>query len=148
VIFKEEEDAPKERLKWMALALVHTSNYFSPQTFEQHMQLAWSPARDVKFQHIEGNLFTVQCFYLRDWLKVEKGDPWLFRQSVVCIEKYDGISPPESFDLNFFTTWIQIHRLSMGYRTKSLITNLTERKVGKVVETEIDVKGAGNFVQA
>jgi hypothetical protein len=79
---------------------------------------------------------------------VEKGDPWLFRQSVVCIEKYDGISPPESFDLNFFTTRIQIQRLPMGYRTKSLITNLTERKFGKVVEAEIDVKGAGNFVQA
>jgi hypothetical protein len=53
---EEEEEAPNEGLKWMALARVHTSNFFSPQTFEQHMKVAWSPARDVQFQHIEDNL--------------------------------------------------------------------------------------------
>jgi hypothetical protein len=38
LVFEEEEEAPKEGLKWMALARVHTSNFFSPQTFEQHMR--------------------------------------------------------------------------------------------------------------
>jgi hypothetical protein len=72
----------------------------------------------------------------------------LFRQSAVCIEKYDGLSPPESIDLNFFPTWIQIHKLPIGYRNKPLITNLTEKKVGKVLEVETNVQGAGNFVRA
>jgi hypothetical protein len=148
LVFEEEEDAPKEGLKWMALARVHTSNFFSQQTFEQHMRVAWSPARDVQFQHLEGNLFTVQCFCLGDWLKVEKGGPWLFRQSVVCIEKYDGLAPTDTVDLNFFSTWIQIHKLPIGYRKKTLITNLMERKVGKVDEVQINVQGAGNFVRA
>jgi hypothetical protein len=67
---------------------------------------------------------------------------------VVCIEEYDGLSNPENFDLNFFETWIQIHKLPVGYRKKPLITNLTERKVGKVSEVQIDVQGAGNFVRA
>jgi hypothetical protein len=40
LIFEEEADAPKEGMKWMALARVHTENYFSPQTFEQHMRIA------------------------------------------------------------------------------------------------------------
>jgi hypothetical protein len=30
----------------------------------------------------------------------------------------------------------------------SLITNLTEKKVGQVVEVQLDVKGVGNFVRA
>jgi hypothetical protein len=94
LVFEEEEEAPKEGLKWMALARVHTSNFFIPQTFEQHMKVAWSPTREVQFQHLEGNLFTVQCFCLGDWLKVEKGGPWLFWQSIVCIEPYDGLAPP------------------------------------------------------
>jgi hypothetical protein len=132
LVFEDEEDAPKEGLKWMALARVHTSNFFSQHTFEQHMGVAWSPAREVQFQHLEGNLFTVQCFCLGDWLKVEKDGPWLFRQSVVCIEKYDGLAPRNTVDLNFFSTWVQIHKLPIGYRKKSLITNLMERKVGKV----------------
>uniref|UniRef100_A0ACD6A4J7 Uncharacterized protein n=1 Tax=Avena sativa TaxID=4498 RepID=A0ACD6A4J7_AVESA len=73
--FEEQEDAPKEGIKWMALARVHTIKNFSPQTFEQHMRVAWSPAREVKFNHHEGNLFTIQCFCLGDWLKVEQGGP-------------------------------------------------------------------------
>jgi hypothetical protein len=34
LVFEEEEAAPKEGIKWMALARVHTDNFFIPQTFE------------------------------------------------------------------------------------------------------------------
>jgi transcription termination factor Rho len=37
---KDEIKVPKEGIKWMALARVHTANFFSPQTFEQHMRVA------------------------------------------------------------------------------------------------------------
>jgi hypothetical protein len=148
LVFEEEESAPKEGIKWMALARVHTSNFFSAQTFEQHMKVAWSPAKEVKIHHIEGNLFTVQCFCLGDWIKVEQGGLWLFRQNIVCIEKYDGLSDPETIDLNTFATWIQIHKLPVGYRNIALIKNLMEKKVGKVLKVETDVNGMGNFVRA
>jgi hypothetical protein len=116
LVFEEEDEAPKEGLKWMALAKIHTSNSFSPQTFEQHMQAAWSPAQSVTFHHLENNLFTIQCQCLGDWLKVSEGGPWLFWQSLVSIEKYDGLALPETVDLIFFlhmdpnpenTYWIQ-----------------------------------------
>jgi hypothetical protein len=148
LIFEEEETAPKQGIKWMALARVHTSNFFSPQTFEQHMKIAWSPAKDIQFHHIEGNLFTIQCHCLGDWLKVDQGGPWLFRQNIVCIEEYDGLTDPETIDLNFFTTWIQIHKLPIGYRKVALIKNLTEKKVGKVVgSVKTNVNGVGNIVR-
>ncbi|KAK1617209.1 hypothetical protein QYE76_022726 [Lolium multiflorum] len=97
-------------MKWMALAKVHTANTFSPQAFEHNMRTAWAPAEEVKFNHLEDNLFTVQCFCLGDWLK--------------------------------------IHKLPVGYRQEATIMNLTGKKVGKVVETQLDVKGARNFVRA
>jgi hypothetical protein len=148
LVFEDEVSAPKQGMKWMALARVHTSNFFSPQTFEQHMKIAWSPAKEIRFEHIEGNLFSVQCFCLGDWLKVEKGGPWLFRQNIVCIEEYDGLSDPETVDLNSFATYIQIHKLPIGYRTDALIKNLTEKKVGKVIgSVETNVNGMGNFVR-
>jgi hypothetical protein len=61
----EETDIPKEGIKWMALAKVHTTNYFSPQSFEHAMRVAWSPAKEVKFTALEENLFTIQCFLFR-----------------------------------------------------------------------------------
>jgi hypothetical protein len=129
----EETDLPKEGIKWMAIAKVHTSNYFSPQMFEQHMRVAWSPAKEVKFIVLEENLFTIQCFCLGDWLKVEKGGPWLFRQNVVIIKPYDGLVLAESVELNKFDAWVQIHKLPIEYRDHALIKNLMEKKVGKAL---------------
>jgi hypothetical protein len=147
LVFEDEEEAPKEGLKWLALARVHTENYFSPQTFEQHMMVAWSPAQEVKIKPIEANLFTIQCQCLGDWLKVKEEGPWLFRQNAVIIEPYDGLAAPDTIDLNFVSVWMQIHKLPPGYRKKTLITNLTEKKVGKVSEVEINIEGVNNFVR-
>ena len=146
-VFEDEEDVPAGGMKWVALARVHTMNSFSPQTFEQHMMNAWSPAKEVKFIALEPNLFTIQCFCLGDWLKVDEGGPWLFCQHAVVIEPYDGLSDPDNIDLNHLAVWIQIHKLPVGYRKVALITNLIEKRVGKVVKVETDVHGAGNFVR-
>jgi hypothetical protein len=75
LIFEEVEGISHEGIKWMALARVHTTNYFSVATFEHHMKVAWSTASEIIFHHIEGNIFNVQCFCLGDWIKIEKGGP-------------------------------------------------------------------------
>jgi hypothetical protein len=80
LIFEDKEEAPKEGIKWLALARVHTTNFFSHQTFEQHMKTAWSPAKELTIKALEANLFTIQAYCLGDWLKIEKGGPWLFHQ--------------------------------------------------------------------
>jgi hypothetical protein len=90
----------------------------------------------------------VQCFYLGDWLKIKEGGPWLFRQNIVCIEEYDGLMNPDKIDLNSFDTWLQIHKLPIGYRNEALVKNLTEKKVGKALKVVTDVQGMGNFVRA
>jgi hypothetical protein len=90
---------------------------------------------------------SVQSFCLGDWLKITEEGPWLFRQNAVIIEKYDGLAAPESIDLNFVAVWMQIHKLPPGYRKKNLITNLTEKKVGKVLQVETEIEGVNNFVR-
>jgi hypothetical protein len=85
---------------------------------------------------------------LGDWLKITKEGPWLFRQNTVLIESYDGLCALESVDLNYFDAWVQIHKLSDGYRTKSSVTNLVEKKIGEVYVVETVLRGVGNFVRA
>jgi hypothetical protein len=75
------------------------------------------------------------------------GGPWLFCHYVVTIENYDGLVAPESVDLNYVVVWMQIDKLPPGYRKKTLITNLIEKKVGTVVEVdETEIDGVNNFV--
>jgi hypothetical protein len=52
-LFSEETDLPKESIKWMYIARVGTTNYFSPQTFEQFMRVAWSPTKEVKIKELD-----------------------------------------------------------------------------------------------
>jgi hypothetical protein len=63
------------------------------------------------------------------------------------LEEYDGLVNPDSIDLNFFDTWLQIHKLPIGYRKEAMIKNLMEKKVGKVLKVETNVQGMGNFVR-
>jgi hypothetical protein len=93
--FEDEETSPKLGIKCISQAKVQTTNFFSPQTVEQHMKITWSREKESDFNHLEGNLFPVQCFYLGDWLKVTEGGPWLFCQNVVCTEEYDGLADPD-----------------------------------------------------
>jgi hypothetical protein len=147
LVFEDEADAPVGGIKWMALVKVHTMNYFSSQTFEQHMRVAWSPAREISFRSLENNMFTIQCFCLGDWLKITKGGPWLFRQNAVTIEEYDGLSPTETIDLNHLAVWVQIHKLPDGYRGASLVKNLAERKIGSNAEVDMVPHGLGDFIR-
>jgi hypothetical protein len=147
LVFEQEADAPVGGIKWMALVKVHTMNYYSSQTFEQHMRVAWSPAREIAFRALEDNMFTIQCFCLGDWLKVTKGGPWLFRQNAITIEEYDGLSAPETIDLNHLAVWVQIHKLPDGYRGASLVKNLIERKIGSNAEVDLVPHGLGNFIR-
>jgi hypothetical protein len=61
-------------------------------------------------------------------LKVEHGGTWLFWQNAVIIELYNGLASPESIGLNSIAVWIQINKLPIGYRNKTLITNLREKR--------------------
>jgi hypothetical protein len=147
LVFEEEKEVPKEGMKWLTLARVHTSNYFSFQTFEQHMIMAWSPAREVKFRALEENLFTIQCSCMGNWIKVIEGGPWLFRQNVIIIEPYDGLVPEKSIELTRFSAWVQIHNLPEGYRNENLIKNLAAKKFASVEKVETLLQGVGNFVR-
>jgi hypothetical protein len=69
LIFEEEAGVPKEGVKWMDLAHVDMMNPFNVQTFEQYMINIQSPAKEIKLEALEGNLFTIK-YILGDSLKV------------------------------------------------------------------------------
>jgi hypothetical protein len=122
--FKEERGVPKERVKWLASARIHASNYFTTQTFEQHMMIGWSPTRELKLPALEDNLFTIHCFFLGDWNKDTEGGSWNFKKKVVIIEPYGGLVSPNLIALNQIFVWVQIHSMPNVYKHEALIKSL------------------------
>ena len=59
VVFDEEE-APPEAVRWIALARVNTPKTYSQTWFYRNMRVAWDIAQEVKFKPLENNLYNIQ----------------------------------------------------------------------------------------
>ena len=98
VIF-DEQAAPPEGPRWVALARVNTSKTYSQTWFFRNMRSAWDLAQEVKFKPLEDNLYTIQFSCLGDWERGMLEGPWHFRGDAVSIKLYDGLASLQQFSL-------------------------------------------------
>jgi hypothetical protein len=96
------------------------TNYFSVQTFEKLMIMTWSPTRKVRFTALEETNHNSMLSF-EDFMKVKNGVPWLFRQNTMVIKPYDGLSLPNSVEINEIAVWVQIHNLPDECRGKKFV---------------------------
>jgi hypothetical protein len=73
MIFEEEGPATEDRLRWLAIARVHTDTPYSQNWFFSNMRSSWGLAQDVKFRAVDSNLCILHLFCLDDWEKVMEG---------------------------------------------------------------------------
>ena len=77
VVF-DEQPAPPEGPRWVALARVNTSKTYSQTWFFRNMRSAWDIAQEARFKPLEENLYTVTFTCLGDWERVMNDGPWNF----------------------------------------------------------------------
>ena len=132
VVF-DEQPAPPEGPRWVALARVNTSKTYSQTWFYRKMRSAWDIAQEARFKPLEENLYTVTFTCLGDWERVMNDGPWNFRGDAVILLPYDGITKPSTVKLETINIWIQIHDVPELYG--HLVAPLAA-KVGEVLFSE------------
>ena len=150
LIWEDEVDTTEDGPKWLALARVLRCKSFSHGALIADMRAAWRPAQKVIWRSINSNLFSIQFHCLADWnMAVHKG-PWEFRgYGALIITEYDGLSKPETIQLDRLETWSQIHGLPDGVLKKAgFLKNLASR-IGEVqeVQTTLPSGFVGQFIR-
>lgn len=120
LVIDEDDPEISERVRWLALARVHTDKIFSQAAFYRDMRAAWNPARHVQFRSVGPNLFVVQASCLGDYERMMDQGPWLFRNWAVLMCSFDGFTKAKYVANVFMPIWLQIHKFPDGFCKKQL----------------------------
>ena len=134
-----------ERVRWMALARVHTDESFNHSAFFKDMRAAWNAAQPVWFRPVGANLFVVQASCLGNWERIMHQGPWLFRFWAVFLHPYDGLSRAEDTQIVHMPIWLQIHQLPDGYCSKDIVEKLI-RKAGEIMVLRLIGNSRGDYI--
>jgi hypothetical protein len=126
----------KEVAHWMAIAWLHTTKAFSVMSLCRTLMSAWGPTRKVTWRLVGDDKFVIQAACLGDWNRIMEEGPWIFRESGLIVEKYDGITQHETIKLDQVMVWIRINRIPELMRKKEIVWDLAAH-VGEVVEVEL-----------
>lgn len=146
LIIDEADPVINERVRWLALAKVHTEKTFSHAAFFKEMRAAWNPAQQVRSRAVGTNLFVVQASCLGDWERMMNQGPWIFRFWAVLMHPYDGISRTEDIQIVHMPIWLQIHKLPDGYCDKAIMEKLI-KKAGKVLDIRLNGNSRGDYIR-
>lgn len=105
--------------RWIAIFKVHTRKPFSHVSLFKSMRNAWAAAQGVTFKPKGENLFLAQFLCLGNWNRVMNGGPWLFRNSAVVLEEYDGLTNVQEYKLDRIPVWARITGIPEGLMKKT-----------------------------
>lgn len=140
----EEIEGLIEETRWIAIFRVHTLRPFSHTALFKSLRNGWAPAQGVIFKAKGDNLFLAQFMCLGDWNRVMNNGPWLFRNSAVVLEEYDGITNVHEYKLDRIPVWARIIELPDGLMKKKEIAEKIAAKVGTPPFTVIVNEGRIN----
>ncbi|XP_057738170.1 uncharacterized protein LOC130955346 [Arachis stenosperma] len=131
----EEEDIKKgkEACAKSLIGRVFADKKFSVGTIENAFRSIWSRPEGFRVSDRGGNNFQFFFDNDKDLMKIEKGSPWLFKDYVLHVRRWNNSDRREEREMQGFPVWAQFWGLPECYKTIEVGRKLAE-KIGGVIE--------------
>nr|XP_025637040.1 uncharacterized protein LOC112732509 [Arachis hypogaea]XP_025661929.1 uncharacterized protein LOC112757588 [Arachis hypogaea] len=131
----EEEDIRKgkEACAKSLIGRVFADKKFSVGTMENAFRSIWSRPEGFRVSDRGGNKFQFFFDNDKDLMRIEKGSPWLFKDYILHVRRWNDSDRREEGELQGFPVWAQFWGLPECYKTIEVGRKLAE-KIGAVIE--------------
>ncbi|MED6223632.1 hypothetical protein PIB30_075918 [Stylosanthes scabra] len=100
---------------------------FSFELIEGAFTAIWNYLDDLRITSLGDNIY--QFFFAKetDLLRVERGFPWLFKQYVIHVQRWNKDSELGASDFSIIPMWIQLWDMPESCKTKEAAANIDQK---------------------
>ncbi|KAK3218790.1 hypothetical protein Dsin_012760 [Dipteronia sinensis] len=109
------------------------------ETFKGLIKQIWNSFGQVKVELVGDNTFMFYFIYREDWNRVWQRGPWHFGNSLIVLEKLDGLGNIFTLGFSKADFWVQIHDIPILCMNRRIAKWLAEQ-IGEVVEIPSESK--------
>ncbi|XP_016165084.1 uncharacterized protein LOC107607672 [Arachis ipaensis] len=134
-VLVEEEDIKKgkEACAKSLIGRVFADKKFSVGTMENAFRTIWGRPEGFRISDRGGNKFQFFFDNDKDLMRIEKCSPWLFKDYVLHVRRWNDSDRREESEMQGFPVWAQFWGLPECYKTVEVGRKLAE-KIGAVIE--------------
>ncbi|KAK2993116.1 hypothetical protein RJ640_021788 [Escallonia rubra] len=140
-LIADETSASKE-YKLTLLAKIISSKQPNPKVVQSILQKAWNPARGMKMQFHQNNIYSITFSHEWDMNRILASRPWSVMSSHVVVRDWPPHLNLEEIDFSKSTFWIRVLGLPPNLMTKQNAEKIGS-KIGRV--SKIDFTSDGNL---
>ncbi|KAK2991236.1 hypothetical protein RJ640_023817 [Escallonia rubra] len=140
-LIADETSALKE-YELTLLAKIISSKQPNPKAVQSILQKAWNPARGMKMQFHQHNIYSITFSHEWDRNRILASRPWSVMSSHVVVRDWPPHLNLEEIDFSKSTFWIRVLGLPPNMMTKQNAEKIGS-KIGRV--SEIDFTSDGNL---
>lgn len=97
-----------------------TEKNINTKVMKTKMADIWKPTMGISIKELEQGVFLFQFYHKEDLLWVQRGGPWTFDNTMLCLDIIPPGEDPLKVELWFLNIWIQVHDLPAGFMLEAV----------------------------
>ncbi|XP_019161022.1 PREDICTED: uncharacterized protein LOC109157625 [Ipomoea nil] len=118
------EDQAEVEGAYYAVGRLVTNKTIRLPLFHDTMAAVWRPVMGVNMRELEPRKYLFRFYHEKDVTRIIEQGPWTFERSLLIMKMVPPGQDPASVPLTHVEFWVQIHALTSGFRSETVVTTI------------------------